>query len=52
MSKNRKIIILECIESNKKTRYYTTKNYKKNKNKIILKKFNYRIKKQTLHKEI
>ncbi|WGH24640.1 MAG: 50S ribosomal protein L33 [Candidatus Shikimatogenerans bostrichidophilus] len=52
--RNRKYIILECIESknkNNKTRYYTYKNSKKN-NKIILKKYNYILRRRTIHKEI
>ncbi|WGH25191.1 MAG: 50S ribosomal protein L33 [Candidatus Shikimatogenerans bostrichidophilus] len=57
MSKNRKYIILECIEQKnklkKKSRYYTTKNIKKNnKNKLKLKKYNYILRKRTIHKEI
>ncbi|MDH3004416.1 MAG: 50S ribosomal protein L33 [Candidatus Shikimatogenerans sp. JK-2022] len=52
MKKNRKFIILECIENTKKkSRYYSSKN-KKNKKKIKLKKFNYYIRKHTIHKEI
>ncbi|WGH25378.1 MAG: 50S ribosomal protein L33 [Candidatus Shikimatogenerans bostrichidophilus] len=59
MSKNRKYIILECIEQKKNnkfkkiSRYYTTKNIKKNKNKKLkLKKYNYIIRRRTIHKEI
>lgn len=50
---NRKNIILECIisKNGKKSRYYTKKNIKNN-NKIILKKYNYIIRKRTIHKEI
>ncbi|WGH25007.1 MAG: 50S ribosomal protein L33 [Candidatus Shikimatogenerans bostrichidophilus] len=54
MSKNRKIIMLVCTEEKEKKNksiYYTIKN-KKNKNKLKLKKFNYFIRKRTLHKEI
>lgn len=54
MKRNRKNIILECIESSikKKSRYHTTKNIKKNKDKLLIKKYNYIIRKRTLHKEI
>ncbi|WGH28126.1 MAG: 50S ribosomal protein L33 [Candidatus Shikimatogenerans bostrichidophilus] len=56
MSKNRKIIILQCIyiKKNKKkiSRYYTSKNIINNKKKIILNKYNPYLRKRTLHKEI
>ncbi|MDH3005057.1 MAG: 50S ribosomal protein L33 [Candidatus Shikimatogenerans sp. JK-2022] len=57
MSKNRKYIILECIEQKKNnkfkkiSRYYTTKNKKDNK-KLKLKKYNYILRKRTIHEEI
>ncbi|WGH27644.1 MAG: 50S ribosomal protein L33 [Candidatus Shikimatogenerans bostrichidophilus] len=58
-SKNRKVIILECIEQkkNKKyknkniSKYYTIKNIKNNKKKLKLKKYNYIIRKRTIHEE-
>ncbi|WGH25745.1 MAG: 50S ribosomal protein L33 [Candidatus Shikimatogenerans bostrichidophilus] len=58
MSKNRKNIIIECIEQKKNnknkniSRYYTSKNIKNNKKKLKLKKYNYILKKRTIHKEI
>ncbi|WOX79270.1 50S ribosomal protein L33 [Candidatus Shikimatogenerans bostrichidophilus] len=56
-SKYRKIIILECTEQKKNklikniSRYYTTKNIKNNKNKLRLKKYNYILRKKTIHEE-
>lgn len=54
---NRIQIILECTEQKKSgisgiSRYVTTKNKKNTPNRIELKKYNSRLRKYTLHKEI
>ncbi|BDT61515.1 MAG: hypothetical protein RDO_0430 [Flavobacteriales endosymbiont of Rhyzopertha dominica] len=53
-SKNRKTIILKCTiqKKNNISKYYTTKNIKNNKNKLKLKKYNYILRKKTIHEEI
>ncbi|MEX2656341.1 MAG: 50S ribosomal protein L33 [Balneolales bacterium] len=49
---NRIQVILECTEAPGTSRYVTTKNRKTTTNRLELKKYNPRLKKHTLHKEI
>jgi large subunit ribosomal protein L33 len=54
---NRIQVILECVEHKKKgilgvSRYITTKNRKNTPNRLEVKKYNFLLKKHTLHKEI
>jgi large subunit ribosomal protein L33 len=48
---NRDIVILECTES-KLRHYTTTRNKKKNPNKLQLKKYNPTLRKHTVYKEV
>lgn len=49
---NRIQVILECTEAPGTSRYVTTKNRRVTTQRLELKKFNARLKKHTLHKEI
>lgn len=54
---NRVQVILECLEHKKKgisgvSRYVTTKNIKNTPRRLQIKKYNFLLKKHTLHKEI
>ena len=47
---NREIVILECTETKERT-YSTTRNKKKNPNKLQVKKYNPKVRRHTLYKE-
>ncbi len=49
---NRIQVILECTEAPGTSRYVTTKNRRTTPNRLELKKFNAKLRKHTLHKEI
>ena len=49
---NRIQVILECTEAPGTSRYVTTKNRRTTTTRLELKKFNARLRKHTLHKEI
>jgi large subunit ribosomal protein L33 len=48
---NREIVTLECTETGQRT-YTTMRNKKKNPNKLQIKKYNPKVRRHTLYKEV